>query len=120
MPKAIALRTTLNKHKAAYFWRSNALSSRRRSCAQSRGYLATGLNSRSPEPRSPPSPATTPAPPAPIQRSARLTNCGVTPASERAGYGTRWCRRQFACRLVTTYAEFEGESVLLEELYKRG
>jgi phage terminase large subunit-like protein len=28
--------------------------------------------------------------------------------------------RQHACRLVTTYAGFEGESVLLEELHKRG
>jgi phage terminase large subunit-like protein len=28
--------------------------------------------------------------------------------------------RKIACRLTTTYAGFEGESVLLEELYKRG
>ena len=28
--------------------------------------------------------------------------------------------RQIACRLTTTYAGFEGESLLLEELYKRG
>jgi hypothetical protein len=28
--------------------------------------------------------------------------------------------RRISCRLVTTYAGFEGESVLLEELYKRG
>jgi phage terminase large subunit-like protein len=28
--------------------------------------------------------------------------------------------RKIACRLVTTYAGFEGESALLEELYKRG
>jgi hypothetical protein len=28
--------------------------------------------------------------------------------------------RAFSVRLVTTYAGFEGESVLLEELYKRG
>src|SRR5262249_45205007 len=28
--------------------------------------------------------------------------------------------RQIACRLTTTYAGFEGESELLEELYKRG
>ena len=28
--------------------------------------------------------------------------------------------RKIACRLVTTYAGFSGESVLLEELYRRG
>ena len=28
--------------------------------------------------------------------------------------------RRIACRLTVTYAGFEGESVLLEELYKRG
>ena len=28
--------------------------------------------------------------------------------------------RKIACRLTTTYAGFEGESTLLEELYKRG
>src|SRR5262245_31507381 len=28
--------------------------------------------------------------------------------------------RKISCRLVTTYAGFEGESVLLQELYKRG
>ena len=28
--------------------------------------------------------------------------------------------RKIACRLTTTYAGFEGESVLLEEIYKRG
>jgi phage terminase large subunit-like protein len=28
--------------------------------------------------------------------------------------------RRVACRLTTTYAGFEGESVLLEELYRRG
>ena len=28
--------------------------------------------------------------------------------------------RKVACRMTTTYAGFEGESVLLEELYKRG
>ena len=28
--------------------------------------------------------------------------------------------RKIACRLTTTYAGFSGESVLLEELYKRG
>src|SRR5262249_26320326 len=28
--------------------------------------------------------------------------------------------RQMACRLTVTYAGFEGESTLLEELYKRG
>src|SRR5262245_36032943 len=28
--------------------------------------------------------------------------------------------RQVACRLTTTYAGFEGESLLLEELHKRG
>jgi hypothetical protein len=28
--------------------------------------------------------------------------------------------RQVACRLTVTYAGFEGESLLLEELYKRG
>jgi hypothetical protein len=28
--------------------------------------------------------------------------------------------RRISCRLVTTYAGFEGESTLLEELYKRG
>ena len=28
--------------------------------------------------------------------------------------------RKISCRLVTTYAGFEGESELLEELYKRG
>ena len=28
--------------------------------------------------------------------------------------------RQISCRLVTTHAGYEGESTLLEELYKRG
>ena len=28
--------------------------------------------------------------------------------------------RKIACRLTVTYAGFEGESVLLEELYRRG
>jgi hypothetical protein len=28
--------------------------------------------------------------------------------------------RKISCRLVVTYAGFSGESVLLEELYRRG
>lgn len=43
------------------------------------------------------------------ERSRRLFDELVTPPT-----------RRIACRLTVTYAGFEGESVLLEELYRRG
>ena len=44
-----------------------------------------------------------------LERSRRLWDELVPPPT-----------RQIACRLTTTYAGFEGESLLLEELHKRG
>jgi hypothetical protein len=43
------------------------------------------------------------------ERSRRLFDESVPPPT-----------RQMACRLIVTYAGFEGESTMLEELYKRG
>jgi hypothetical protein len=42
--------------------------------------------------------------------------------SGRRAYGTSWCRRRRGGSgrdFTVTYAGFEGESVLLQELYKR-
>ena len=48
---------------------------------------------------------------------------GLQSANARAGLFDELVpppTRQIACRLTVTYAGFEGESVLLEELYRRG
>ena len=72
---------------------------------------------------SPPSPATSPPPPAATRTSRCSTSCGRSRQSAQGVYGTSWCRRptrQIACRLTTTYAGYEGESLLLQDLYRRG
>ena len=51
------------------------------------------------------------------------TNFGATPASVRGGLWDEMITspaRKISCRLTTTYAGFSGESVLLEDLHKRG
>ncbi len=63
--------------------------------------------------------------------SAAGTNAAVSGFDELWAYTSERARRlwdemtppptrKIACRITTTYAGFEGESVLLEELYRRG
>ena len=50
-------------------------------------------------------------------------NCGDIRRERSDDYGTKWCRRPRAKSLAgsrRTYAGFEGESSLLEELHNRG
>ena len=57
------------------------------------------------------------------RRSVASTNCGATPPSVRRRLWDEMITspaRKISCRLTTTYAGFSGESVLLEELHKRG
>ena len=86
--------------------------------------LADRISSLRSTPPSSRSPATLPVPRAPTRRSALSTNCGATrPRAQPPAVGRDGRRRRRArsrCRLTVTYAGFSGESVLLEELHKRG